>query len=104
VNVDGCRRVKSGVKKRDESCFRPLHLLLVTEKKKKIWVEGVKKKRPQTEKTSAFKEAGSDQFHIGPCNLEVIHDNTSAKHKDALRLVRGIYPPYQLVKSAFGPN
>ena len=54
-------------KKRDESCFRPLHLLLVTEKKKKIWVEGVKKKRPQTEKTSAFKEAGSDQFHIGPC-------------------------------------
>jgi len=37
-------------------------------------------------------------------DLEVIHDNTSAKHKDALRLVRGIYPPYQLVKSAFGPN
>jgi len=37
-------------------------------------------------------------------DLEVIHDNTSAKHKDALRLVHGIYPPYQLVKSAFGPN
>ena len=36
VNVDGCRRVESGVKKRYESCFRPLHLFLVTEKKKKI--------------------------------------------------------------------
>jgi len=49
-----------------ESCVRPLHLFLVT-KKEKIWVEGVKKNRPQTEKTSAFNSAGSDQFHIGPC-------------------------------------
>ena len=70
VNVDGCRRVESGVKKRYESCFRPLHLFLVTEKKKKICVEGVKKNRPQTEKTAAFKAAGSDQFHIGPCSRE----------------------------------
>ena len=70
VNVDGCRRFESGVKKRYESCFRPLHLFLVTEKKKKICVEGVKKNRPQTEKTAAFKAAGSDQFHIGPCTSE----------------------------------
>jgi hypothetical protein len=37
-------------------------------------------------------------------DLDIIHDNTSSKHKDALRLVNGIYPPYQLVKTAFGPN
>jgi len=37
-------------------------------------------------------------------DLEVIHDNTSAKHKDALRLVQGIYPPYQLVKSGLSLN
>ena len=71
VNVDGCRRFESGVKKRYESCFRPLHLFLVTEKKKKICVEGVKKNRPQTEKTAAFKAAGSDQFHIGPCRRRI---------------------------------
>ena len=72
MNVDGCRRVESGVKKRYESCFRPLHLFLVTEKKKKICVEGVKKNRPQTEKTAAFKAAGSDQFHIGPCKQKKV--------------------------------
>ena len=37
-------------------------------------------------------------------DLEVIHDNTSSKHKDALRLVQGIYPPYQLVKSGLSLN
>jgi len=44
--------------------------------KKKIWVEGVKKNRPQTEKTSAFKSAGSDQFHIGPCRLSKAGEKT----------------------------
>ena len=77
VNVDGCRRFESGVKKRYESCFRPLHLFLVTEKKKKICVEGVKKNRPQTEKTAAFKAAGSDQFHIGPCTLTLARVQTA---------------------------
>ena len=37
-------------------------------------------------------------------DLEVIHDNTSSKHKDALRLVTGIYPPYELVKSGLSLN
>ena len=67
------------MKKRYESCFRPLHLFLVTEKKKKICVEGVKKNRPQTEKTAAFKAAGSDQFHIGPCTAHY------KIHQDALK-------------------
>ena len=81
MNVDGCRRFESGVKKRYESCFRPLHLFLVTEKKKKICVEGVKKNRPQTEKTAAFKAAGSDQFHIGPCNSELLRTKAGEEVK-----------------------
>jgi len=55
---------------------------------------------------AAIRNGGIDlEAHVGKlADLEVIHDNTSSKHKDALRLVTGIYPPYQLVKSAFGPN
>lgn len=37
-------------------------------------------------------------------DLDVIHDNTSSKHKDALRVVNGIYPPYHLVTSSLGKN
>jgi len=54
----------------------------------------------------AIRDGGIDlEALVGQlADLEIIHDNSSSKHKDALRLVHGIYPPYQLVKSAFGPN
>ena len=98
MNVDGCRRVESGVKKRYESCLRPLHLFLVTEKKKKICVEGVKKNRPQTEKTAAFKAAGSDQFYIGPCTTSLRADFCTAVTNDKAqdpqnRLLEGTSSP-----------
>jgi hypothetical protein len=53
-----------------------------------------------------FRNGGIDlEALVGKlADLEVIHDNTSAKHKDALRLVQGIYPPYQLVKSGLSLN
>ena len=101
VNVDGCRRFESGVKKRYESCFRPLHLFLVTEKKKKICVEGVKKNRPQTEKTAAFKAAGSDQFHIGPCT-----GGWSPCLKGCWTTRTGCFvlSLQEITRNAFGPN
>lgn len=37
-------------------------------------------------------------------DLDVIHDNSSSKHKDALRVVNGIYPPHRLVKSDWSQN
>ena len=55
---------------------------------------------------AAIRDGGIDlEALVGKlADLDVVHDNTSSKHKDALRVVNGIYPPYQLVKSGHGPN
>jgi hypothetical protein len=37
-------------------------------------------------------------------DLDVVHNNSSSNHKEALRVVNGIYPPHQLVKSDWSQN
>jgi len=37
-------------------------------------------------------------------DIDVIHKGGSSKHDEALRVVNGIYPPGQLVKSGWSPN
>jgi hypothetical protein len=37
-------------------------------------------------------------------DLDIIHDNSSSNHKEALRVVNGIYPPRRLVKSDWSQN
>ena len=37
-------------------------------------------------------------------DIDIIHDNSSPTHKDALRVVSGIYPPNRLAKSGLGLN
>ena len=37
-------------------------------------------------------------------DIEIIHKSTNSNHQEALRVVNGIYPPGQLVKSGWSPN
>jgi hypothetical protein len=55
---------------------------------------------------SAIRDGGVDlESLVGElADLEIVHDDTSSNHKEALRVVNGIYPPFQLVQSGIGPN
>jgi len=67
VNADGFGRLKVERNNGYESFSSTLQIFFFTEKRKRPGSKGRRKIARKHEKISAFKSAGSDKFHIGPC-------------------------------------